>query len=109
MKTVRTAGIALLLSATAALAQSTHEQLMARSEGERFDLLGAVISSTGQQCEVTAHTFKGMYKGDAYHLAVCRSGNAYLVTIHPDKQGSTTVLDCALTEQFGADCFKEWE
>ena len=40
-------------------------------------MLTLAIASAGYACKVTDHTFKGMYKSDAYHLSGCTNGDAY--------------------------------
>ena len=100
-------GLASLLT-TAAYAQTPNDSLMAMSEGERKDMLTLAIASAGYACKVTDHTFKGMYKSDAYHLSGCTNGDAYLVLVPPGANAEVRVLNCEVAAAVGVDCFAPW-
>jgi nitrate reductase gamma subunit len=111
MKTTMLA--AALLSGTPAtplVAQNAqHDGFMAMSASEQRRVLTYAIASAGYACSVTEHTFKGLYRRNAYHLAVCANGAAYLLTIPFDPQAEMVVLDCEIAAAVGADCCAEWE
>lgn len=45
-------------------------------------------------------------RGDAYWSVKCADGKAYAVTLHPDKEGSASVLGCDAMASAGMACFQ---
>jgi hypothetical protein len=84
------------------------DQSMTMDTREREQIMALAIASAGYACKVTKHLFKGLHKSDAYHLAVCENGSAYLVTFPIGPTGEVIVLDCAVAAAVGTDCFAKW-
>ena len=45
-------------------------------------------------------------RGDAYWSVKCADGKSYAVTLHPDKAGTASVLECDALHAAGITCFK---
>jgi|ERR671918_2744992 opacity protein-like surface antigen len=105
-----TAAMALALAVPAYASDNVqHDLLMRKSPAEQNAILAIAAASAGYACKVRRHTFKGLYKGDAYHLAECTNGSAYLITLPADPNGEVIVLDCEIAAAVGADCFAVWD
>jgi hypothetical protein len=113
MKAPTIAGVLLVATPAIATAQGTgnpaHDMLMKESPTDQRLFLGYLAGTAGYPCKVTEHEFKGMHRGDAYHLVSCSNGESYMVTVEPDAEGSTVVTDCAMFRLVGADCFAPWD
>ncbi len=45
-------------------------------------------------------------RGDAYWSVKCADGKAYAIALHPDQEGSASVLGCDAMDSAGMPCFK---
>ena len=61
------------------------------------------INSEG--CRVTTHAWRGLDKdGVSWWRMNCANGKSYLLTVAPDRNGSTRALDCGLEKALKIDC-----
>lgn len=84
----------------------TTERLLALSESDATFVLA---ESVGQQCTGSESFYMGVdEEHDAFWSVRCTTGNTYMVEIHPDKTGSTRVLDCPTFETVAhLSCFEK--
>ncbi len=92
-----------------AYANNASNMLSIYSKSKRAEVLTGVVNSAGFSCgRVTVSFYKGVDKDDgAYWDVACTNGISYTVQITSDS--STKVISCALMNQIGVTCFKEFD
>lgn len=95
-----------------AAANEAHARLMSLPEPDRATMLAAAVRSAGDACD---RGTRSMYQGStksrvALWSVACRDGNAYSVSINPDRGGSTRFLSCTMLRALKAgECFRRYE
>lgn len=94
-----------------ASANPAHNRLQQMSSGERNTFFAKFLQGSGERCDsVTRNFFQGTTKsGDAFWNVACRNGQAFVILISNDAQGSTKILNCAMLKAMNAgECFKKF-
>jgi hypothetical protein len=101
----------VLTAVEPAAANDAHARLMAMPESDQTRMLSALVRSAGDACD---RGTRSMYQGStpsgiAIWSVACRDGNAYSITINPDRVGSTKVLSCKVLKALKAgECFTRY-
>lgn len=89
-----------------------HDRLSALPPSQQAAMLGRVV---GEGCQGRDAFFMGLNtlapgKSQVFWSVRCTNGKGYQVSIEPDSNGSTRVLECSVLKAFAkVECFKTFE
>ena len=93
-------------------ANTAHEILFDKSNGERNETLTVLLIQSKEDCDIVVRNFFQGFEpeGGAFWNVTCENGKSYMILIENDARGSTRVMDCTLIKSLTKgrnECFKK--